>query len=89
MYKTAIALCLVLSLTIAGCSHHKKTTTTTEHSYSNPPYSDSSTTETKTVTENEEKDDGCGGVLSCTVDVVGDVIALPFKAVGYLVSAVF
>ncbi len=41
---------------------------------------------TETVTETEET---CGGILSCTVDVIGTVLALPFKAVGFLIGVIF
>ena len=81
-----LALCLV---TTVGCS---RSTTTTETTTTRPVASsepgDVATTQTteKTVTT---EDGGCGGVLSCTVDVVGEVIALPFRAVGALFRAIF
>jgi predicted small secreted protein len=34
-------------------------------------------------------DDECGGALSCTSEFVGDVIALPFRAVAGLVDFIF
>lgn len=48
---------------------------------------ESSTTTTDTDTEDE--DDGCGGILSCTVDVVGSIIAFPFRVVGGLIEIIF
>jgi hypothetical protein len=39
--------------------------------------------------EKEEGRQGCGGILSCTVDGVGFLVALPFKLVGGLLSAIF
>ena len=47
---------------------------------------------TSTVTKTEEEGGGgpsCSGVLSCTVDGIGFVIALPFKIIGGLISIIF
>jgi hypothetical protein len=33
--------------------------------------------------------DSCNGILSCTVDFAGTVIAFPFKLVGSLFGAIF
>jgi hypothetical protein len=35
------------------------------------------------------EDDGCGGTISCSAEVVGDVIALPFRVVGDVVDFIF
>jgi hypothetical protein len=43
--------------------------------------------EEKTITKTET--DSCNGVLSCTVDFAGTVIAFPFKLVGALFGAIF
>jgi hypothetical protein len=79
---------------IAGCASTQSTTTRTETTYepvqteARPP--DSATvrrtesTETHTTT-----DSGHSGVLSGTVDFVGDVIAMPFRFVGGLIDFVF
>jgi hypothetical protein len=48
-----------------------------------------SNTVVETKTETTETRNESGGVLSSTVDVVGDVIALPFRAVGALFRAIF
>jgi hypothetical protein len=76
---------LVSSAVLTGCSRSKseKTVTTT----SSEP--DARVTETTTVEKTETSDGGCGGVLSCTVDAIGTVIALPFRAVGALFDAIF
>lgn len=34
-------------------------------------------------------DDGCGGTVSCSAEMVGDVIALPFRIVGDVVDFIF
>ena len=41
--------------------------------------------EEKTISDS----DGCNGVLSCTVDFAGTVIAFPFKLIGAVVGAIF
>lgn len=69
-----------------GCSSHK--TVRTETVSRDPGYA-SEETRTETVTETEAKNDSCSGVLSCGVNVAGEVIAFPFKAVGAVVSAIF
>ncbi len=47
------------------------------------------TTKTSSTTEESSSSGGCGGILSCTVDAVGAVIAFPFKLVGGLITAIF
>lgn len=39
--------------------------------------------------ETEESHSSCSGVLSCAVNAVGEVIAFPFRAVGYVFQALF
>jgi hypothetical protein len=43
----------------------------------------------QTTVVEQETDTGGGGVISGTVNVLGEVVALPFRAVGALASAVF
>jgi hypothetical protein len=43
----------------------------------------------ETKTETTETGNESGGVLSSTVDVVGEVISLPFRAVGALIRGIF
>jgi hypothetical protein len=45
--------------------------------------------EKKTETTTTETSDDSGGVLSSTVDVVGDVLSWPFRAVGGLLRGIF
>jgi len=45
--------------------------------------------EKETTVETTEARERSGGVLSGTVDVAGEVIALPFRVVGGLISAIF
>jgi hypothetical protein len=68
----------------SGCSTHR--TTTHEVAYDRrsgePVAVETHHTTTETTTEE-------GGVLSSTVNVIGEVIALPFRAVGGLFRAIF
>jgi hypothetical protein len=83
-----ITLSLVISaLLTVGCVTNAKTVRTEESVYgAGPP----ATVERETtVTTTEESPEQSGGVLSGTVNVIGEVIALPFRAVGGLVSAIF
>jgi hypothetical protein len=70
-----------LVLATLGCSRSSSERTVTT--------SEGGVTRTETRETVTESDDGCGGVLSCTVDVVGEIIALPFRAVGALFDAIF
>ena len=70
----------------AGCASQTKTvrTETTSYPTAAPPVAERETTVTTTSSPGSS-----GGVLSSTVDVVGEVLALPFRAVGSVLSAVF
>jgi hypothetical protein len=83
MRKIAISILMIVVLTTGvGCSTHSRTVTTETRDY---PAGVDRTTETTTETRSESS----GGVLSSTVDVVGEVIALPFRAVGGLIRGIF
>ncbi len=92
--RIVFILALSFFMTLVACSSQDRTTTSQS---SETVMIDSNTGEqertvTRTVSSGElevAEDDGCGGVLSCTVGFVGDVIALPFRAVGALVDFVF
>jgi hypothetical protein len=82
MRKVACSILMIVALlTGFGCSTHSRTVTTETREY---PPSVEQRTETTTETRSES-----GGVLSSTVDVVGEVIALPFRAVGGLIRGIF
>jgi hypothetical protein len=74
---------LVLSLG-AGCSTQTKTVSSETRQYPSEATVESRTETTTTETRGES-----GGVLSSTVDVVGDVLSLPFRAVGGLLKGIF
>ena len=76
-----------------GCASETKTTTTTtttrEPGDPNYPVSSGPEVSRHTTTTVQKSDDGCSGVLSCTVDFAGDVIAFPFRVVGAVFRALF
>jgi hypothetical protein len=73
---------LILSGALGGCATHTRTV-------SSETRDGPSNTVVETKTETTETRNESGGVLSSTVDVVGDVIALPFRAVGALFRGIF
>jgi len=75
---------LVVFLFTTGCASHTRTVRT-ETVYPSEPV----TVEHQTTTTETTDTGGCGGVLSCTVEVTGEVIALPFRAVAGLVRVIF
>jgi hypothetical protein len=82
MRKVALSIFMVVALTTGfGCSTHSRTVTTETREY--PP-----SVERRTETTTESRSES-GGVLSSTVDVVGEVVALPFRAVGGLIRGIF
>ena len=89
IFLTLLLLPVICISFLSACS--SKTTTHTEKvvehdnggSYHD---SDSSTrVETKTTTETVDSDEHEGGLFQ----IIGDIIALPFRAVGALLSAIF
>ena len=78
-----LSLFLIAGLA-AGCSTHR--TTTQEVAYDRRT-GEPVTVERRTTTTTESTDDT--GVVSGTVNVIGEVISLPFRAVGGLVRAIF
>jgi len=83
--RSRLVLALIFAANIAGgCSTHR--TVTNEVTYDDrtgrPVTVERETRTTETGTEDE-------GVLSGTVNAVGEVISLPFRAVGGLLRAIF
>ena len=76
--------CVLLVSLSVGCSTQTKTVTTETRQYPAEAAVESRTETTTTETRGES-----GGVLSSTVDVVGDVLSLPFRAVGGLLRGIF
>jgi hypothetical protein len=86
-----LSLSALLVVFVGGCATETSRTVTTERvQYTDgrpsAPLVEKSTTETTTKTEDTKAETG---VLSGTVNVVGEVLALPFRAVGGLVRGIF
>ncbi|HEV8711672.1 MAG TPA: hypothetical protein VGX03_02450 [Candidatus Binatia bacterium] len=94
MYKVLQLGFIVGSLAIlpfaTGCGHTRTVRTDVVTYPEGSVYrAEPSVVEHHTTTTETADTGGCGGVLSCTVDVTGEVIALPFRAVGGLLGAIF
>jgi hypothetical protein len=93
-------LLVALIAPISGCSSTRTSSTTTVHTEegaTSPSRRDSDqqaptkvvTEKTETVTEKENSGPWCGGILSCTVEGIGWVLALPFRLVGGAIDVIF
>lgn len=87
---------LTLALGAAGCSSTggTRTVTTVETVECTPPDDegerDCKTVKRETRVETEDdRDHGCGGIVSCGASAAGQVIALPFRIVGLVLDTVF
>jgi hypothetical protein len=80
-----VSLCISALLTV-GCATNTKTVRTEASTYGTGA---PTTVERETTVTTTESPGQSGGVVSGTVNVIGEVIALPFRAVGGLVSAIF
>lgn len=83
-YSRWIATSFLIANLAAGCATHQRTETV---QYDSRRTGDPVAVERTTTTETSANEDS--GVLSSTVNVVGEVIALPFRAVGGLLRALF
>ena len=92
LIKSLLLSLFILTVTL-GCSSGRRTVESTETTTTYPDtYNNQDSVQvqrTTEVTEEKESSDGCGGVLSCIVDGVGEIIALPFRLVGGLFRAIF
>jgi len=89
--KTAVLFILAVLPLTSGCSHRHATTVSTTEVRDEPRASYSASegqkvtkTETKTVSEDKDSHHGHG-----IFAIIGDIIALPFRAVGALFTAIF
>ena len=80
-FPTFFAIVILLG---AGSGCATQTRTVTSETRDAP-----SNTVVETKTETTETRSESGGVLSSTVDVVGEVLSLPFRAVGALIRGIF
>ncbi len=81
-------LLTVCILSMVACSNNHKVETTQTRTTN---YDDGSETTEVSNTESVSEDDSksCSGVLSCTVDFMGDVLAFPFRLMAGIVETVF
>lgn len=87
-----VSVALLVSLSCSGCSAKKKVVTTVTREVVAQPDGDSDSEEVRprvisetTETSTEQMGSFCSGVLSCTIEGIGWVLALPFRAiVGFL-----
>jgi len=80
---------LVLSATLTGgCATHQRVQTDTVR-YEDQRTGDPVAVESRTTTTTETSTTEDTGILSGTVNVVGEVLSLPFRAVGGLLRAIF
>ena len=80
---------LIFASFLAFCSCSSNRSTVTTETRTTGSAGAESVEVTKTEEEIDNESSSCAGVLSCTVDFLGDVIAFPFRLVGGLVQAVF
>lgn len=80
-----IMLLILATSSLASCSSSSTRTVETRTNNSD------GSVDTKTVETEVSQDDSksCSGVLSCTVDFLGDVIAFPFRLVAGVVETIF
>ena len=82
-YSRLIATSFLIASLSVGCATHQRTETV---QYDNRRTGDPVAVE-RTTTETSTSEDT--GLVSGTVNVVGEVLALPFRAVGGLLRALF
>jgi hypothetical protein len=89
IYKLSYVLVFLLTVLSApvGCSRSSSKTETT--TVSDSPSGPVETSKTTTTESHSSSDGGCGGILSCTFDTLGTIIAFPFRVVGSVFEAIF
>ena len=86
--KVFLSLVLLCGLpALMSCSEHSQRTVTSE-TVTSPIGSEQTTITTQTRSENIRSDEH-QGMLSDTFEVIGDIIAYPFKLIGSLLEAIF
>ena len=94
--EPAICLAFLLSLLVfSSCTTHQTTTTVTTRTVECDVSEDGSESDTRECTTIDEETTvshrprQCHGILSCGFYVAGEVIALPFRALGMVLGIVF
>lgn len=89
MRKIAMSLVLVMVLSLGmGCASNSKTVKTETVEYP-AGQTGPGVVERTTTTTTEKQNGSSGGILSGTVNVIGEIIALPFRLVGGLFRIIF
>lgn len=83
--KLLASVFLIANLAAACSTQHRTETVQYENRHAGEPVAVERQTTTTTQTSTTEDT----GVLSGTVNVIGEVISLPFRAVGGLLRAIF
>lgn len=94
LYNRSIlfSLLLLIPVTLGGSGCSGKRTVTRTEVVEDPAYGADYGTPRRQVTTTEtveHEDDYCDGVLSCTFDVLGTIIAFPFKVVAKTFEIIF
>ncbi len=84
-YSALILICLTCS---TACSSKSVETTTITETTPDDGQSTATKKEVK-VEKKEETSSGCSGVIGCTLEVTGDIIAFPFRLIGGLIDFIF
>ena len=84
-FSTLTASLLLIAKLAIACATHQRTETVQYADRRGEPVAIERTTTSTTETSS----DADSGVLSGTVNVVGEVLSLPFRAVGGLLRAIF
>lgn len=91
-----LVLCILVLVTCSlapGCASNSKTVRTETVEYpagTSPSDGEARVVERQTTTETKsDSSSGGGGILSGTVNLVGEIIALPFRLVGGLIRLIF
>jgi hypothetical protein len=89
--RAALALALITGATpfVVGCAETSRTEVKRTSVDSGPGASRDREVVERTTVVQKDVPDSCDGILSCTVDFAGDVIAFPFKLVGGIFKALF
>lgn len=82
---STLLIAFFLAANLAACSTHR--TSTDEVTYDSRTGEPVRVERHTTTTREDTSDDT--GVLSGTVNVIGEAVALPFRAVGGLIRAIF
>ena len=84
--RHAVVLVLVGALAL-GCASGGRETTVVREERVDPVTGE--VIATQTTTRETEAKDYCDGVLSCTLDVTGTILAFPFRLIGGVFEVVF